>query len=568
MKAVSRRQAVTLATLTAIVMVVAGVVITTSAGHVPSSQTDAQSHGTPPAPQERLTQRGLLEQAWATNGSTGFFVDDGGAPATALSLYDTAWWQQAITDDPQRRARLDGETVAAWLLPILYGDFHGGDADTAGMPPLAILDNAVTLANLLQIPLDGQRVATQLEDLRDGTLYRSDAKTTADWGSTAIAIKILRSVGHQPPSEVLSNLEAKVPDALASRHPANLFTFSIPVLTTMSPARMRAAGAALTNQLAWVESQLPAMIPLERLTASAALRPLVMQTTGKGWSTQAVCRGLLTTADGVKINERGTVDAQATATASKLGCVRKVTPPPWTIAGWPSTPTTASALQASVAGARIALATGTLASYTPLLLASTSRYWAPGMTTTSANLPGLSMLAKLLRSPWPVPTTMGPVTEAVKAPATMQTFPTLLTGWLSGVKLATGTSAAAQQQTETSIFLAAASELKFRLTGDAKHHADSLSVLKRLTVAGLYASTSRDGVVATPSVVATAIAAWILGEGVPVAALTAAGLCGLELTCSATIRQDLGVPLDSPLRATAAVLAVTHPDPAGFPLAL
>jgi hypothetical protein len=82
----------------------------------------------------------------------------------------------------------------------------------------------------------------------------------------------------------------------------------------------------------------------------------------------------------------------------------------------------------------------------------------------------------------------------------------------------------------------------------------------------LFAATARANAAGEPSVVATAVATWILKQKLPFNALVEVGLCDSTASCGQS--GDPGIQLDSPLRATAAVTATRRPDRASFPMAL
>jgi hypothetical protein len=532
-------------------------------------------HGAADAPPQ--TAQSLLHRAWATNGSTGYFIDDAGTPGAALSLYDTAWWQRAVAADPaaipQWRSRLDSDAVAEWVLPILYGRADTiGQGDTAGMPRLAVLEAAVVLATSLHVKFDTAAVAAEIEKLRTDEMYSSQpTMPPGDWASTGAAVGLLRSIGRPAPDAVLSNLRTRYPDVLTDRSRDQLFSYTIPVLASMDPAEAKHLGSALAAQLEWVASQLPTMTPLQRLTATAVLQPLVRHAAGPAWPRNVVCRGITFTPEGVKLSEQTAVDARATATAVEVGCGQPFTPPPWTVRGWPNRQAVTGALQASVAGVQIADKVGDLATYRVPLTASLTRFWLPSQPVDEpARLVGIRMLAHILRVPWTAPD-VGPLVARAMADETTQALPALLIGWLTGRHEPTPNTGTAVQPSPAaggSVLLAAADELKHRLTGDERYHTRSIAMLQPLlTGKALYAAIWRTGNPKEPSPVATAIAAWIMGQPLPVDALRSAGLCNAYLVCGRS-RPGTGSPLDSPLRATAAVLVATHPDPATFPVAL
>jgi hypothetical protein len=326
------------------------------------------------------------------------------------------------------------------------------------------------------------------------------------------------------------------------------------VLAAVTPAQVRAAGPELRADLAWVAGQFPAMAPVERLTAASALRP-VWTTAGMAPPAAAViCAGI---DGGVRVAPGTGIDPQATAKAVEAGCGVAVAPPPWTPLGWPDGGAVAGAVQASVDGMRIADATGVGDRYRPRLLTQLTSVWLAPATGAAADPVALAMLCRL--AGLPAVTAARPAAEP-SVDVAPTALPQLVLAWLER----TPAGALATPATGADVLSAAADEVAYRIGGDRRFHSAAATVLAGLaTGGGLYAAT---GGAARPSVVATALADWILGAPVPVAALQRAGLCDHRLSC--------GVPgagptdLDSPLRATAAVAALLHPDAASFPLGL
>jgi hypothetical protein len=117
------------------------------------------------------------------------------------------------------------------------------------------------------------------------------------------------------------------------------------------------------------------------------------------------------------------------------------------------------------------------------------------------------------------------------------------------------------------VFVAAASELEYRITGDRRFDDMSRAILASLAVGrGLYATAENGGpALARSSVVATAIADWILRAPMPVRALKLAGLCDQQLSCGPA--DGVNSPVDSTLSATSEVLTMMHPDAVTFPMA-
>src|SRR5260221_9615743 len=105
-----------------------------------------------------------------------------------MSLYDTAWWVQALGGPPER---LDGSAIAKLVLPLLYGADTGA-GDTRGMADLERIDLAARLALSLNLDVEVGRVARAVEKLRQGPWYKNSRNDkTWDWSSTTTAVAIL-----------------------------------------------------------------------------------------------------------------------------------------------------------------------------------------------------------------------------------------------------------------------------------------------------------------------------------------------------------------------------------------
>jgi ubiquinone biosynthesis protein UbiJ len=514
----------------------------------------------------------LLTSSWATNGSVGYFVDDYGNAGGAVSLYDTAWWQKIARMTGIQQDRLNPDAVSRWLLPIMRGEADEmSNADSTTNPRLAVLETTTDLALGLEIRIEAQNVASQIEQLRAGDLYKSrPTDATGDLGSTALAISILRKVGIHPPAAVMAKIETQLGAALSTRRPEDVFNLTIPVLTTLDAAQISQNHDKVAGQLAWIRDQLPAMNPITRLTAAASLKSLVASVSGETWPRELYCKNLLTSADGVLVAENTRVNARATFAALDLGCIAAVTPPPWTIHGWPNQQTISAALSASVAGARLAGVLSRLDQFKPFLQAAIERHWSRSSGSDPAQTASLAMLTKILELSWTAPDLSSQVTETVAGPLQPQSLVVLLAGWATATKPPIGTRKSSSEQLPTdrpTMIAATAAELKFRLTGDVQLHQYSLALLASLAVDDMYAAAVSPGQTAEPSVVATALAAWISGKPMPTQSLIEAGLCNVDLSCSAREVHE-GSPLDSPLRASAAMVAMSKPDVVGFPLAV
>ena len=318
-----------------------------------------------------------------------------------MSLYDSAWWSNTMAEQGTPTKNLNPDAVATWLLPLLYGDTDAaGTADTDGMPRLAVVDAAAVLAKTLGIDVDTARLDNSLGALLVDNMYRSDVRTgsAGDWGSTALAGQILAMFGQTAPEGVSARIAAEVPHALAMRDPAQLFTYTIPVLTAMSDSELRTHRQQTRVEISWIAGRLSAMSPMERLSAASSLKSVVAGVGSPPWSPAAVCGGLHESSGGLQTGSTATTDPQATAEAISVGCKLDITIPPWTMSGWPNDESKSGSAPASVAGLRIATSLGRINDYRALLVHQLTAVWLNPQATTPQNLDtlGVEMLGKLL----------------------------------------------------------------------------------------------------------------------------------------------------------------------------
>jgi hypothetical protein len=517
----------------------------------------------------RPSPEDIIAQSWATNGTQGYFIDLTSPPGSSMSLYDTAWWPLALGGDRRAREDLNSRLVASWVLPILYGSpGSNGLADTAGMPTLAVLENAVDLTTTLGIGFDKAVVARRFEALRVGNEYKSDASAQAgDWGSTALAVGLLQKLGMKPPAAVTTAIDAQLEESLGSRQASQLFGYVIPMLSLMSGDQVKSAARQVRAQLAWITTQLPSMTPFERLVAATDLRHVIMLAGNRPWSQVIACRGLQTSSQGVTIVANSAVDPQATTDALEAGCLQKVNVPPWTSSGWPNEEAYSDAVPASIAGIRIADALGASSQYRSLLVAQLENVWLPAPPgNAQPDVAGVAMLSRILGVKTASANLGGALKAALAAGPTAESLPVLLEAWIQGNRDNSLGRDVTENGATGNIFAAAASELEYRITGDRRFDDMSRVILARLAAGrGLYAVAEDAGpALARSSVVATAIADWILRVPMPVGALKLAGLCDQQLSCGQP--GGMNSPLDSTLNATSAVLTMMHPDAVTFPM--
>jgi hypothetical protein len=208
----------------------------------------------------------------------------------------------------------------------------------------------------------------------------------------------------------------------------------------------------------------------------------------------------------------------------------------------------------SVDGLHIAQLLGISSRYASQLRTQLSQVWllqsSPGQQGGGEN----ASLVELSRMLGLQPGKLAPTTRDIAAAVAAQGsggLSTLLAAWLLGSKDNGAHASGSTVSAQGSIFTAADDNLKFLITGDTHFRAQARAIVNALSSRhGLYT----DGATPSsnqPSVVATALADWILHVPVPGQALKAAGLCNPLMSCGM-----LGTisAIDEPLRSTAAVM--------------
>jgi hypothetical protein len=505
----------------------------------------------------------ILDSSWARDGRTGFFIDYAGPPGTPISLYDTAWWIEAANLKHVTPVPVTKSAVATWL-PYVLTD-AGGDADTAGMAALERLDDLTMLSDRLGIRLDAQAVRVQLESLRSGALYRTSAKDkAASYGATSDALAILHRVGIAPPDAVSRSVSSEIPRALGDRRLGDLLSFTVPILTSMTPQQIAANAQPVRTQLQWMHSLLGSMTAFQRVSLAAALHQLVIAATGSAWPATPVCEGIQAVPGGVAVNGSA-ADPHATADAVRAGCQISVSLPPAVPAGWPNAEALAYAPAASYAGYELAVLTGRSALYRPLLVHQLESTW---LGDASANSPlALSVLsAELGVSSPPPPDFADQLTTAISTdgPAGL---PALAAASLNGTKVRQqGRVGGASVGPSANVYAAAADEYRYRLTGLSQYRTASRSILGKLSLPNsLYAESVADVPQQKPSLVATAIFAWAYDRRLSPGTIRVGGFCRVHLRCSLSPTSAENAPV-YPLEAAAIMAQAATGAAPRFPM--
>jgi hypothetical protein len=512
----------------------------------------------------------LLDESWATNGKYGYFTELGERPGQRRSLYDTAWWNHALTVNPKMGRPLDSDAVRRWLMPVLT-ESEKDTGDTAGMPTLAVLELSIVLATDLNIEFDPTIVLRRLETLRVGGRYRADTRMPEPtWSDTAVAVRILRILQVDVPDEVRIALDRELPNAIAVRDRSEVSKYVVPILSSLTTTQIQGHSPEIRIQIGWARQTLRSDTALARLAAFSALRS-TLHAIGTGGPWPETCEGLPS-------GERGTEDdyshdAHIFAQAIEAGCKTSVRPPPWTRSGWATPEARADAPQDSVNGARVAGHVKALAPYRTALRNQIFTRWLPEARTSPAQMLAIEMLMRILgESLSPVrPLKSEHVSQALagkldSSPLSILALATLQEQRIEGVK-----DVRPQRNLSggpMTIFAVTQLELAYRLTGEVNQRESARSILRQLEISpGIYAaSRGVPGVTQNePSVVATAIAAWVNEVPLELKALTKSGLCNVASYCSAP-ESDSNLGLDTPLRATAAAVAAATVRPTSFPI--
>ena len=467
----------------------------------PAAPAPATAHRLDPA-----DLAALLRDSWVSDGTRGFFIDGAhGTASPAFSLYDTYW-----------QLRLGGgngvsaAAVAGWL----NGDLDAG-TNTSGLPAIVALDYAVSTLTLLHAPVDAGRVRTGLERLRQGGLYRQDLTAGApDWGSTAVAVRLLTRLALPVPTEVTAATAAALAAGRAPTPGAMVALLeTVADLSAGGPAgppppAVGALARAVEDTLA------PATPDAAWLSAQYALRRAAAALhLGVPPIDRTACAAVVGADATVRLPGQNSGDPQATFYARELGCTGGRTPavPPHAPAGWPTRAAVDGAPAASAAALRVADRLGLGGGYRPALARQLRDVWlrpGPVASTTAANL---ALLAAQLP---PGTGAAPPATVAGTGDDTallVRAIELSATGDRSGSAKASFVAAAATPRPGRSMTRAAWLALAGRLFDVPQLRAEAASEAAQLRIApGIYAAgrTTATGP-AAGSLDASAIGAWI-----------------------------------------------------------
>jgi len=509
----------------------------------------------------------LLRLSWATNGSVGFFVESADI-AQSMSLYSTRWWLDILTathGGDASNAGLDVAAVRGWVSPFASGqNVDGGDAAT--LPALERIDDAVDILKNIGVQPDQPAVARALESLRRGDQYEAQPGGTGDWADTAFAVSLYRAIGLSPPAAVADALAKQVPRAIDDRHTADILSFTVPVIASLSTSGVAAQADLLRTELNWIQAQQGTLPVLARISIATSLKPVVRSLGAPPWNTDVLCSGLGISPDGVTAIQGTSPDPQLTAQALSLGCIKQQALPPWSPAGWPNSQAISASLPSSVDGMRVATFLEDGSKYADSLRAELQRVWVPAFKgqPTGPESVAADLMAGQLGLPLIVAPSANDIRDAL-ATNSSNTVSELLVGLDAypagivaptvqsiGAAAVTPTGGASDETSLDPLTNGVVDELKARLTHVATEHVAALAVLSSLrTGPSLYASAPGG----STSLTATMIAAWITGTKLPTVALERARICQSEYACTGG-NPPTAIP---ELQVAAAVVALATP---------
>jgi hypothetical protein len=325
-------------------------------------------------PATRARER-LLDH-WVTDGRRGFFVDDAYAAADPpFSLYRTRWQLPLARHAGLGTAGVSPSGVRAWIAPALDGRMAG-----SGLPAIAQLDYAVHVLDLVGAPVNGPRVARTLTTLRSGGRYRTGPTAVdPDWGSTALAVRLLTHLGLPVPAEVADVARGGLRElAQVSVTPANvsqvisLSRIAAPLSGTPGWERLRGIQVDLVASAWETVSAAPAG------AVATTLEVAVREIAGR-LAVDLPPADVIRHRAALRAAASGVADPQLTCHVVELGGVdtRALTVAARSRAGWPSARAVARSLPASLAAIRSAASYGVEAEFLGPLRVQAEEIWVP-----------------------------------------------------------------------------------------------------------------------------------------------------------------------------------------------
>lgn len=356
-----------IAATAAIAMVIGTAVINHRSASVPdprqinlSSDTVTEALNLPDSSRQEIAES--LHDHWFTDGRVGYFLDAPGGPDDIVSLYSTLWWSR-YSAAVHTKTPVDPAVVRQWLAPLTELNAKGS-ADTATEPDMALISDAVSLAHDLGLPISKEGVSTAVQRLLVNGMYRLDSTSVSgDWGSTAMAISVLRVVGAAIPESVTRAVLQQAKAAQEDRSPDAVTSAILPLLRASIELGMDPGEWSST--VAWIGSQLPTLSPDAQVSIVKQIRE-----TNTAFGSLAVEPGTCEKLNASFSHSSSAPDPHLAFDATQVGCDRAdITIPPAGPMGWPSDRALSAAPQATYYGALIALKLGSLDDYSSLIRA-------------------------------------------------------------------------------------------------------------------------------------------------------------------------------------------------------
>jgi hypothetical protein len=503
-----------------------------------------------------------LTDSWVEDGRVGFFVDAVAGPdAPAFSLHETYWNVLLGEVDPGRTSRLAPDRVATWLGRAALGELPG-----AGLPSIGQISYATEIADRIGVPLDRAAVERSLATLRTGALFRPAVEATGgDWGSTALAARVLTALGSPVPEETARAAYDRAAKPPASLTVETVATEFVPVLEVLGHAYGPATGSPPGPPPAGLQRLLDrAQATLDTATPAGPVLAARYQLDGAGrllgltvaQADQRLCAA----------GRGGGTAPQLRYYALSLGCAEVPVPDrtPYSRAGWPPLEAPDVVLGSTVTGARVAAALGVLDGFATRLATTLDRIWLPlARAGGTADPAAAAMVGRVLQ----LTGTLGREAPADLVGLVRGTDPAAMLTVLIGVSLARGEDAARRAAVRSVlaslspnggslVMRAAMLEAASRVLGDPDLHDRALAQVQQLALAPTLFAGEDNGHARTPSLTTSAIGAWISrGTTPPFDDWVSVGLCTPDGQCG----EAPGEARPASLRTAALVLACRRP---------
>jgi hypothetical protein len=348
--------------------------------------------------QATLIQADLMDR-WVTDGRRGFFAGSPRQPLQAsFSLYETMWRLSLRRLRGDGAGWLDPSRMAAWIDDALDGSMTG-----SGLPVIGQLWYGVRVLRQAGAPVSAGRVSRVLGMLRAGGRYRGTVSSGPDWGSTALAVRLLTTLCLPVPQPVVTDAGAALTVWDTEAVPTARLPWLVCLLQIAADLGGRLRGRvdpAVTGRLAvsaerilaatppgpvWL-SQLAALRDAERGLGIGGIRPPDPVALERALAAGDQARSQLS-------------DPQALYYAIELGWQAGPVEIAHSRVGWPKRGAVAQGLASSVAALRTAAEFGVHATFAPQLRRQLAEVWQPevaGVTAGGADQAAVRLLDGLL----------------------------------------------------------------------------------------------------------------------------------------------------------------------------